>query len=380
VRRSGRCWITGNSSKIVQLQNLYRPKIKDPETAVDAFATRDLEWLKALYSDVGPMKVLASCIRSMLIAADGHDLIFPDYSGIEARGNAWLWGEHWKLDAFRAYDAGTGPNVYKLAYAKLFSVPVESVTDDQQQVGKVIDLSSGYGGGVSAFVKMAKTYELDLPKLTTGAYAVLPYDVREEAQSAWGWAVEQKRTLELDQRTYVVCDAFKRLWRGTHPGITAGWRHLENAMISAITNPGQVFPVAGKKLMFKVQGDWLYMRLPSGRRLAYYKPQYDETRGKISYMGVDTATRRWCRTETYGGRADENGVQGICRDVLANAKLRLEARKYFPVGSVHDEPVLEVPEGSGSVDEAAAIMCEEEPWAVGLPLAVKGHRAKRYRK
>lgn len=367
------------SSKIVQLQNLYRPKIDDPETAVEAFRARDLQWLRSLY-DIGPMKVLASCVRSVLVADEGRDLLFLDYAAIEARVNAWLWGEHWKLDAYRAYDAGTGPDLYKLAYARSFRVPVDSVTKPQRQIGKVRELALGYEGGVGAFVKMAKTYDLDLAEVTKTAYANLPVEVREEAHSAWDWAVDQKRTQDLDQQTYVVCDALKRLWRNAHPGISGGWRKLVDAAVQAITSPGQVFPVADKKLMFKVEDQWLYMRLPSGRKLAYYKPQYDESSGKISYLGVDTFTRRWQRTGTYGGKFCENAVQAISRDLLVAAKFKLERAGYPVIGSVHDEAVLEIAETFGSYDEAAALMCDSPKWAAGLPVAVEGHRAKRYRK
>ena len=100
------------SSLIVQLQNLFRPVIDDPETAIDAFEKLDLEWVRALWPDTDPMKVIASTLRGMLIPAVGHDLLFLDFAGVESRVNAWLWDEEWKLEAFREYDAGTGPDLY----------------------------------------------------------------------------------------------------------------------------------------------------------------------------------------------------------------------------------------------------------------------------
>lgn len=367
------------SSKIVQLQNLYRPVIDDPEIAVEAFRTRNVEWLKALYTPPGSMKTIASTIRSMLVAADGHDLLFLDYAAIEARVNAWLWDEQWKLEAYRAYDAGTGPDLYKLAYAKSFRIPVDEVTKAQRQIGKVMELALGYGGGASAFATMAKTYQLDLVEVAKSAYDVLPPDVREEAEGGWRWAQENGRTAGLDERTYVVCDALKRLWRAAHPGIVAGWNALQESAVEAIRNPGEAFAVPNKRIMFRVDGQWLYMRLPSGRKLAYFRPRVDDD-GTIGYMGVDTYTRQWCRTHTYAGKIDENADQAISRDLLASAKMRLERASYLPVGSVHDEPIMEIPEGFGSYDEAARIMCDSPKWAAGLPVAVEGHRAKRYRK
>jgi len=125
------------SSLIVQLQNLFRPVIDDPETAVEAFSARSLETLRWLYAGVDPMKVAASCVRSVFVASPGKDLLFPDYAGIESRVNAWLFGEEWKLEAFRAQDAGTGPDTYKLAYARAFQVAIDKVTKSQRQIGKV---------------------------------------------------------------------------------------------------------------------------------------------------------------------------------------------------------------------------------------------------
>src|SRR5690606_11778787 len=96
------------SSKIVQLHNLYRPKIEDPERAVELARARSLDDLRFEYPDLDPMKVMASCVRSCLTASPGKVLVFPDFAGIEARVNAWLWGEEWKLQAFRDYDTILG--------------------------------------------------------------------------------------------------------------------------------------------------------------------------------------------------------------------------------------------------------------------------------
>ena len=54
------------SSIIVQLQNIMRPVIKDPNTAIEAFAARDLELIRFLWPDNDPMKVAGSCIRGCL--------------------------------------------------------------------------------------------------------------------------------------------------------------------------------------------------------------------------------------------------------------------------------------------------------------------------
>ncbi|MGH8235482.1 MAG: DNA polymerase, partial [Steroidobacteraceae bacterium] len=158
---------TGRWSSLgVQLQNLYRGVIDDPETAITAFRSRSLEWIKALYPEHDFMKVAASTVRGHLIAAPGKKFVCLDFAGVESRMNAWLWDEEWKLQAFRDFDAGTGPDLYKLAYARAFQVDHISVTKSQRQIGKVMELALGYEGGAGAFFTMVDTYGINLAELT----------------------------------------------------------------------------------------------------------------------------------------------------------------------------------------------------------------------
>ncbi len=191
-------------------------------------------------------------------------------------------------------------------------------------------------------------------------------------------AVPQKKTYDLPEKVYLVCDSLKQLWRANHPRIKEGWSLLRESALQALDHPGGVYGLADKKVLFRKVNDWLYMRLPSGRRIAYYRPEV--VGDKLTYMGVDTYTRHYCRTSTYGGKLCENAVQAIARDVLVNGMLRLEAAGYPIVATVHDEAVAEVGEEFGSIEEAGREMCVLPSWATGLPLAVEGWRAKRYKK
>lgn len=399
------------SSKIVQLQNLYRPKITDPENAIELFRLRDLNAFRWLYDGVDPMKVAASCVRGVLVSAPGRDLLFPDYAGIEARVNAWLWEEKWKLAAFEAYDdiigwddkknepIRRGPDLYKVAYSRAFGIPIEEVTKDKRQIGKVMELALGYEGGVSAFVTMVSTYGVDLQEMTEAAWSTLPQQEKEEAIK---WLEESKRrkaTFDLTDQQFITCDVLKRLWRAAHPRIKSGWGILKGASLAAVQNKGQAYR-AGKYLIFKVvehKGhEWLVMRLPSGRRLWYFKPFVKQVRVKrvdprtgakiekveeqLRFYGTDTYTRKWGITSTYGGKLDENADQAISRDLLVAGKFKLEAAGYDLIGSVHDEPIMEVDEGWGSLEEAGTLMCDKPAWAAWLPIAIEGHRTKRYRK
>lgn len=418
------------SSKGVQLHNLFRPVIEDTDTAVEAILMRSLDWLRFLYDDVDPMRVLASCIRGMLIARPGKKLVFPDFSGVEARGNAWLWDEDWKLKAFREYDAGTGPDLYKVAYARAFRVLIEAVTKAQRQIGKVMELALGYEGGVGAFIKMIAPYGIDLDDLAEQVYPLLPEDVLESAE--WMWNKFGKRS-GLSRKVYIACDGLKQLWRLAHPKIKDGWKALKEAAVMAVKHKGKVFKCG--KVMFSVRQykkhEWLHLRLPSGRKLSYFKPRLEQTlkcnvcgnehafgelrtgdpcpekiagattpttrdmerystsctgqlqphnEGTVRYWGVDTDTRRWCETSSYGGKWDENIDQAFCRDLLVNALFDLEDAGYDPIGHVHDEPVTETDEDEGSLDEAGRIMCNQPSYADGMPIAIDGHVGKRYRK
>ncbi len=383
------------SSKIVQLHNLYRPVIDNPETAVRVFKSRDLDDVRFYFEGTDPMKVLGSSVRSMLTAGPGKVLVFPDFAGIEARVNAWLWGEEWKLAAYRAYDTKipgkfdekgeplrAGPDLYKVAYARSMNIPIaevgQGIHKTGRQVGKVQELSLGYQGGVGAFVKMAENNGVDLNVMAAAGFSVLPEDVKREAADMWEWAVKKGSTHELALRTFVTLDAFKRLWRRSHPGIVKGWGDLEQCAIDALSYRGQQFTCAKGKIAMKVWKRWLVLRLPSGRPLWYYRPELKK--GKVRFWGTDTVTRRWCLTSTYGGKLDENVVQAISFDLLHYAMENLERANYPLVGHVHDEPVAEVLESFGSFAEVRKIMSRKPTWADGLPLAVDGHRQFRYRK
>lgn len=389
------------SSIIVQLQNLLRPVIEDPDVAIEMMALRDLDWLRALYTEgpggKDPMKVVASCIRGMLIAEEGYELVFPDFSGVEARWNAWMFGEEWKLEAYRAYDADpvNNPNLYCVIFGQCFNVdPMSPRGKAGKQIGKVLDLSMGYEGGVGAFIKMAANYGINLTQMAEDTFPTLPRWVVEEATNAWQFAKKQGRTYDLAEKVWVTCDALKRLWRKAHPKIVAGWAKLKEAAILATENPGTVYKVAGGRIMFKVKGRWLYMRLPSGRRIAYYKPEVKTVKRKgmvgrngqpvfdkvFYYYGINTVTRQYGRTSTYGGKWCENETQAGCRDLLVGGMHALDAAGLPLIGSVHDEPIGEAKKGTWSMARCVPLMTNQPAVYAGLPLAIEGHVAPRYRK
>ena len=176
-------------------------------------------------------------------------------------------------------------------------------------------------------------------------------------------------------------------YRTTNDRIVALWRELEHAALRAVEQPGLTVPAAAGRVRFRINGDFLWLILPSGRPLAYAKPRIEdvetpwgELRPQVTYLGVNSITRAWERQSAYGGKWTENVVQAVARDLLAAAMLRLEQAGYRIVLSVHDEIVAEVPAGAGSLQEFEAIMCQLPDWADGCPVAAEGWRGLRYRK
>lgn len=323
------------------------------------------------------MEVCSNALRGIITAAPGRKLIAADLSNIEGRGIAWLAGEEWKLQAFRDFDAGTGPDIYKRSYADSFHITPDEVTKYQRQIGKGLELSMGYEGGVGAFLKIAASYGLDIEQLTAVAYNLIPADVRAEALKAYEWASEKRRTYGLTMRQYIVCDALKRMWRAAHPAIVKFWKDLKEAALRTIIS-GESIEVG--HLRFDKVKSWLRIRLPSGRYLCYPSANVGEN-GAIHYWGVHQYTRKWCKLSTYGGKLAENATQALARDVMAHAMPVAEEAGYPIVLTVHDELLTEPEDAPRYTAEGLAeIMATVPSWAPGLPLAAAGDESYRYGK
>ena len=173
------------------------------------------------------------------------------------------------------------------------------------------------------------------------------------------------------------------VYRGTYAQIPLLWRDMNQAAIDAVRHPGQATAVAGGRIRFRMDRKWLRMRLPSGRYIWYSQPLIETGRfgnDCVSYMAVNSLNKKWERQQTYGGRLTENAVQGLCRDLLVHAALRLEQEGYRPLTLIHDEVVCEPPVGFGSIDEMCSLMSELPDWARNFALRAEGSRGARYMK
>lgn len=364
------------TGRLFQPQNLPRGTMS-PEEVEEGIAALKSGLASVLYTDVTAL--VSNCLRAAICARPGHKLVVADLSNIEGRVLAWLAGEGWKLDAFRAYDAGKGPDLYKVAYGRAFGIAPGDVTKKQRQIGKVMELAMGYQGGVGAFSTFARGYGVDLSEMAR--------HVRESCAPAdWLSASQAFARLggssDLGAEEWAACEVIKRLWRRAHPAITGFWADVDSAVKQVLA--GLTPYASAGRVSFRKCGTYLVATLPSGRPVCYPAARLPgEASGgcAFEYYGQIQATRRWSYIRTYAGKIVENLTQACARDVLASSLPAAEAAGYKTVLSVHDELITEVPDDPRfSAAGLAAIMSSVPSWAEGLPLSAAGFAAYRYKK
>jgi DNA polymerase len=335
-----------DAGRIFQPQNLPRsPDWFDGEVQEATIAAFKHDCEDVIYDNVSERCAFA--VRGALVAAPSHKLVIADLSNIEGRVLAWLAGEDWKIEAFKLYDRGQGPDLYKVTAGRILGKdPFDVTKEERQNQGKVPELAGGYGGGLGAYRKMGgDTFN----------------------------AMDDERITEI-----------VHAWRKAHPATKKLWYDTEGAVRDAVRNPGDSFEVRGLLRCDYVDGPdgvgYARIRLPSGRYLCYRDMQIDDA-GKLSYEGMNQYTRKWERLETYYGKLVENVVQAAARDVFMSGMRRAELEGYPVVLRVHDELVCEVPDKPDFTHERLADMMSTNPgWSVGLPLAAAGFETLRYRK
>lgn len=391
------------AGKGVQPQNLPDPNRvgisqSTIDTAFELLEMRDPDLLEMVCGSV--MTVLSCLIRGIIVAREGHKLVSADFANIEGRVLAWLAGDTKKLAAFAAFDAGTGPDLYKVAASGIYNVPIATVDKLQRTVGKTAELACGYQGGVNAFHSMAKGYNVDMAVAYPGLWERQDEDSRASLEERYDAYVKAGRKDELQlnpdtdgldsvlsREVWMASEITKQLWRAANPKIAAVWPQLEDAALEAVRERGKIVSACAGKVRFRVHNNILWLQLPSGRCLAYMDPKelpvktpWGAMKQSVTFMGVHPKTKQWTRQKSYGGLWSENITQAIARDLLAEAMIRVEESGYPVVLSVHDELVSEVPENFGSVEEYQAIMTALPPWAHGCPVVAEGWEDKRYRK
>lgn len=341
-----------------------------PYAAVENVIKYDVECLRILYGERLDL-VFSSILRNMIRASKGKELFVADFSKIEV---AVLW---WLADnkaGLKILLSGKDPYIYQAAknLGKTYE-EIETAVNaeekwalDARQLGKAQILGCGFGMGWAKFKK-------------TG--------------------FEQYRLTLTDKQSK---EAVKN-YREANETVPIYWEDVEQAAILAIER-GKTVKVGRCKFFCK--NDFLWIELPSGRRLAYREPriawrvrEYEveqihpvtgksvmvkkttEPKKTIEFLGLDKSKKKLALERTWGGTLTENIVQATARDLMMPALLRLEKKGYEPLLSVYDEGVCEREKGKGSVEEFTKIMCERPEWADKyLPIEAKGWSGPRYRK
>ena len=347
ANRTGR-W----AGRLVQVQNLPQNKINNLEKVrekirndiIKDFPSRKKEFNKNLnlnlYNNENLSSLLSQLIRTTFIPKKNHRFIIADFSAIEARIIAYLSNEKWRIDVFNTHG-----KIYEASASKMFKVDINEITKESElrQKGKIAELALGYQGGVGALVSMG-AYNMNL----------------------------------CESELIEIVKAF----RSSNPNIVKLWNNAQKAFIEAVKNKSVVH--IDKNISFIYEGNILFIKLPSGRRLSYIRPKidYDNIFNKyiITYEGIDPTTKKSKRLTTYGGKLVENIVQAIARDVLGEAMMNLRNKGFNIVMHVHDEIVLEVENGVSSVEEVCEIMCKENKYLKGLKLKADGFESKYYKK
>lgn len=362
------------TGSIVQPHNFPRPvKGIDVRAALAAIRAGGLDHLKhcgtaksdGLPAPCDPMAALMSCLRSCLRARRGRRFVAFDYNAIECRGIFWLADEQQGLHLFRQSDSGKGAEIYKVSAARIFRVDAACVTDEQRPIGKEQILGCGYQMGPDTFAARCKQGGVDLAKAGVTAKQIV--------------------------------DAYRQQF----PAVVRFWRKLQDASVAALRTER---PVVVGRITFRFDRarDVLRVYLPSGRYIAYRAPrivrdpkfdtlqmQYWDPTGRPSREEAEALRRAgkpvpkrgwWVRT--YGGMLAENVCQAVCRDLLADALVRIEAAGLQVVLHVHDEIVVECDSGDVAKVEALLkkLMSTLPPWAAGFPIKVKGWTDRRFTK
>lgn len=324
----------------MQIHNLPRGDIDNPSQVISDIQTRDLDYLSTKYPEI--KSTCSSLVRPIIRAEAAYRLLIADYSAIEAITIAWTVGDDVALNIVRS-----GKDIYKWFATILYGVSYEKVTKNQRKHAKVCLLGLGYQMGTPTFLSASEGY---------GIY--------------FSWE-EGERSVKLYRRTF--------------PKVVKTWYGLEKKALKTVRTGS---PQVQGKLRFTLEGDFLRMRLPSGRKLSYPYPKAEmiETPWGDRKLGVtcwqrEQKTKKWIRKSVSPGKFTENAIQAIARDLLAEAKLRLVKSGYNVLFSVHDEIICHNRLDFGTLDEMIEIMCKtNQKIYPGLPMSATGFVTERYRK
>ena len=288
------------------------------------------------------MELLSDTIRSAITASPGKIFNVSDLSSIESRVLGWISCCRSINETF-----ASGKDTYKQFATRMYQIPYDQVTKKQRTFCKPPVLGGGYMLGGKGLVRYAAGMGITMTETeATEAITVLRED-----------------------------------W----PEVVAFWQWCKDAVFYT-TRTGKPFPGAHGLQTF-AHGEFLFIRLPSGRNLAYHKPEIrpipapwdpEKLIEAFTFMGTDTYTKKWGRISAHAGGITENIVQAVARDILATWMARAMSSAFNVVLHVHDE--IAALEDGDRLEELNSLIRKPISWAPGLLLDAAGFLTKRYRK
>ena len=247
---------------------------------------------------------LSDALRNCMQAGPGKTIIVADLSGIELRVNHVLWKVPSTMEL---YQGNAKADLYRAAGAIVHGCTPEEVTDAQRQIEKIKALGLGFGAGAKTFVRIAK--------IMGGM------DITEDQAQEWVTS-----------------------WRTQYSEIVRGWKTCGTSIQDIYDGTSNTIDPWGMCVTTE-QG----VRLPSGRVIRYPGLRveeggtWDDGRAKRSWV-YGTGRHKAFLT---GPKMDENLVQALARDVLADNTLAFfKLTGLRPQLSVHDELVYVVSEAA----------------------------------
>jgi DNA polymerase bacteriophage-type len=347
------------AGRLLQPQNFPRgtiDKIKDMnmvDLIVNAILSGDHEYVRAMVGE--PIEVVTSGLRHALIAEKGHKFVSGDFAGIEARVVLALAGQHDKAALMAA-----GADVYIDMALRIYNQPLFDVTNkmlcdkfkaehpEWRQDGKNSVLGCGFRMGAVTF---------------RSRYC--PNQPIEFAQN--------------------VIRAYREDWA---PEVPKLWKGLEVAARETVWSglPHEAYGVE-----FRMEGEWMTARLPSGRKLHYFHAEQcrqempwsteDDPDVRATWRYYAKKNGKWVAIYMHGGVIAENVVQALARDLMVDSMFKCEAENMPIVLTVHDEILAEV-QSCISKKTLHQIMEDTPKWGLDLrvPVSVESWEGDRYRK
>jgi DNA polymerase len=261
----------------------------------------------------------SDALRSSLRAPSGYKVVVADLSGIELRVNHFLWQVPSSVEMFQ--NDPEKADLYKDFASKLYEIPIDDVSKQQRQVGKVAHLGLGFGAGHVTFQKVAKLMGgVDLTE-----------DESRDIVDRWRYEYNE------------ICAG----WRTCHKSLPTIMRGAEG---NAVDPWGMVIPT------------------PDGLKTPKGIIRYPDLR--IEYDDEHNQQEWWYghgrnKARIYAGKIDENIVQHLARCVIAdNAITVQQVLGLNPALMVHDELVYVVPapRAQGVLDDVQSIMRTPPDW------------------